>query len=175
MSARKLKRPKSPEYGTCCPNAPTRRTMRLKRRIASATRSRGEVFLNHTRKRREEIGDKFRVPGGQYNVASRSWRPETADAASAVAPTSFKFCVPVNMRPYFVDCTRSPEKCPRQRSVRGERASLRAMILTIPSLVTALIAGVPFAVAARSLSSFRLYPPLDVSRTVHSSLQDVGT
>ena len=52
-----------------------------------------------------------------------------------------------------------------------------AMILIILSLVTTLIARYPLAVAARSPSSFRLYPPLDVSRLFHTStsLPEPGT
>ena len=54
--------------------------------------------------------------------------------------------------------------------------STKALILIFLSLVGALIARYPFAVAARSPSSFRSNPPLDVSRTfVHTSLPDVGT
>jgi hypothetical protein len=93
MIARKLKKLRKPEYGTLVPNAAITRTTTLKRRIASATRSIGEVLRNHTKKRREEVGAKFRVPGGQYIVASESWSRETADVASAADPTSFKFGV----------------------------------------------------------------------------------
>jgi hypothetical protein len=93
MIARKLKKLRKPEYGTLVPSAAITRTTTLKRRIASATRSIGEVLRNHTKKRREEVGAKFRVPGGQYIVASESWSRETVDVASAADPTSFKFCV----------------------------------------------------------------------------------
>src|ERR1700735_1403081 len=83
MIARKLRKLRKPEYGTRVPSASIKRSTTLKTRIAIATRSIGEVLRNHTEKRREEIGAKFRVPGGQYIVASGSCRPETADAASA--------------------------------------------------------------------------------------------
>src|SRR5580700_4590545 len=76
MIARKLKKLRKPEYGTRVPSVSTRRSTTLKIRIAIATRSIGEVLRNHTKKRREEIGAKFRVPAGQYIVASAKMRPQ---------------------------------------------------------------------------------------------------
>src|ERR1700733_13896979 len=98
--------------------------MRLKRRIASATRSSGEVFRNHTRKRREEIGDKFRVPGGQYIVASESCRPETEDAASAADPAYFKFCVPSRRATATTSIARNRRRKCLLRPISDERKAL---------------------------------------------------
>src|SRR5580704_7301445 len=76
MIARKLRKLRKPEYGTRVPSASIKRSTTLKTRIAIATRSIGEVLRNHTKKLREEIGAKFRVPAGQYIVASAKMRPQ---------------------------------------------------------------------------------------------------
>ena len=66
MMAKKLKKPRTPEYGTCVPSEASTRTAMPKRRIASATRSSSEVLRNDTMKRRGENGGKFRDPEDQY-------------------------------------------------------------------------------------------------------------